>query len=73
MRMSILFKKGCENSWWMIVLQILVVLSAIVAVIALWPFLEAACAGLYEGIYNTVCPYFKRIMLSTKYKVSINE
>lgn len=51
-------EKDAKNSWWMIVLQILVVLSAIVAVIALWPFLEAACAGLYEGIYNTVCPYF---------------
>lgn len=50
-------EKNAINSWWMIVLQILVVLSAIVAVVALWPFIEAACAGLYEGIYDTVCPY----------------
>lgn len=46
-----------ENSWKMIAIQILVVLSAIVAATILWPFLETACAGLYKSIYNVACPY----------------
>lgn len=51
-------EKSSIRSWLTVFLQILAVLITIIALIILWPYLEALCASAYENLYNVPCPYF---------------
>lgn len=48
----LLHEMPAEHSWWMIALQILAVVAAIVVAVLLWPIISGACAGAFDGLYS---------------------